>query len=267
MGWDVDGVKGETRSTKLLYSEAAGVVLVQFERDVGRIPLRSLYIRERDANQYRRVYGGDDRRTAHDVVLRTKSTYAFFLVMLKSELTRGGFDIESIGRLDLTTGAVTTALDVETYKKKNEDGWISDLFDIETTTERCSAVRLHGVRPQADRRTSPRWWRGVLAVAREPRHGRSRTDHVPASYRLLNDRVANLLPRLRRIAGERCGLARTRSRCRRSGFLELRYERRATSPSCRLSLAGFESLRRNRRCAAKPLSHYLLQDAVTAGVS
>jgi hypothetical protein len=131
VGWDVDGVTGESRYIKLLYSEGAGVLLAQFERDVGRDSVRSLYIRERDGADYRRVYGGDDLRTAHDVVLRTTSTIAFFLVMVRRDDSYGGYDIERIARLDLCTGQVTTALDMETYSKKNDDGWVSDLIDVE----------------------------------------------------------------------------------------------------------------------------------------
>lgn len=130
MGWDVDGVVGESRWIKLLYSDAAGVVLAQFERDVGdRDFVRSLYTRGRDANHYRRVFGGDDRRSAHDVVLRTESTVAFFLEMVRRTDLSGGYDVERIARLDLIAGDVTTALDMKLYRERNDDGWVSDLID------------------------------------------------------------------------------------------------------------------------------------------
>jgi hypothetical protein len=72
MGWDMDGVVGESSLIKLLYSEAAGVLVAQFERNVEKRSLRSLYLREEGGTTYRRVFGGDDLRSAHDVVLSLK---------------------------------------------------------------------------------------------------------------------------------------------------------------------------------------------------
>jgi hypothetical protein len=133
MGWDVDGVTGESRYKKLLYSEAAGVLLAQFERDVAesRSAVRSLYIRERDATEYRRVFGGDDYRSAQHVVLSPRSTIAFFLELVGRKENPGGYDVDRIARVDLQTGEVTTALDMQTFRQKNDDGWVSDLIEAD----------------------------------------------------------------------------------------------------------------------------------------
>lgn len=140
MAWDVDGVKGEARLITLLYSEAAGVVLAHFERNVSeRKMVRSLYVRNRDGVEYRRVFGEDEDRSAHDVVLSPRSTIALFTVLVARGETPGGYDVERIARLDLRTGLVSTALDMKTYAEKNDNGWIADLVAVEAgdTTVLC----------------------------------------------------------------------------------------------------------------------------------
>ena len=132
MAWNVDGVAGESRYLKLLYSDAAGVLLAQFERKVSDGGLvRSLYVREREATEYRRVFGGHDYRSAHDVVLSPSSSIAFFLELARRKENPCGFDVARIARLDLRTCEVTTALDMKVYADKNDDGWVSDLIDVD----------------------------------------------------------------------------------------------------------------------------------------
>jgi hypothetical protein len=133
MGWDVDGVTGESRYTKLLYSDAAGVVVAQFERDVaeGRSVARSLYLRERDGTEYRRVFGGDDYRSAQAVVLSPRSTIAFFLELVGRKERPSAYDVDRIARVDLRTGEVTTALDMHAFRLKHDGAWVSDLIDID----------------------------------------------------------------------------------------------------------------------------------------
>jgi len=132
MGWDVDGVSGESRYIRLLYSDAAVVLLAQFEREAADGGfVRSLYARERDGTEYRRVFGGDDSRSAHDVVLSPMSAIAFFLELARCKETPRGYDVARIARLDLRTCQITTALDMGAYKERNDEGWVSDLIDVD----------------------------------------------------------------------------------------------------------------------------------------
>src|SRR5688572_25840982 len=109
MGWDVDGVTGESRYIKLLYSEAAEVVLVQFERMVGeKQAVRSLYVRGRHETAYRKAFVGDDLTSARDVVCAPRSPIAVFSVWVATE--QGGSNVTQIAKLDLRNGEVTKAI-------------------------------------------------------------------------------------------------------------------------------------------------------------
>ncbi|MBX3206543.1 MAG: hypothetical protein KF764_15820 [Labilithrix sp.] len=148
----MDGIVGESRWIKLLYSDAAQVVLAQFERDIAeQRSNRSLYIRPRDGAEYRRVFGEDDFTSAHDVVLSPRSLFAFFLVFFASErkLPSRGWNIREVARLDLRSGEVTTALDMKLYRERNDDGWVSGLIDVDDdgTTILCKTAAHREPKP------------------------------------------------------------------------------------------------------------------------
>ena len=71
-------------------------------------------------------------------MLRTTSSTAFFSVWrllavpnIRPNIRPGvGLDIERVARLDLRTGEVATAIDMNAYREKN-DGWISEILDVD----------------------------------------------------------------------------------------------------------------------------------------
>ncbi len=128
MGWNVDGIV-ESRLLDLHYNEPSETLVGHFQRDLGHRSVESIYTRRRDDTQYRRAFGRDDTASARTVVCVSKAPIALFNVyVVRDEEPGAGSDWSHIGRIDLSTGAMTVALDKQSFCAKHGRAWVSTLF-------------------------------------------------------------------------------------------------------------------------------------------